>query len=201
MGRPDNVPDAGIPNDETDALWNDLFNCEFLSLSQPYPFLSKLMLIRPFLVGVSQIPLSQARLLPNATELIPGTSEEYIIELDVFHQLHCLNAVRKSLYPERYWETYDDYYIDDGSAPGRGQRNYTSTDAKHLGNFNPFLFVIPVPALSKNTLPNSYRTTKIRDFDKQITASMLSVNPSCVTVTLQRFTGVGWKPVGCLYQG
>ncbi|MCJ1227899.1 hypothetical protein MMC12_004558 [Toensbergia leucococca] len=103
MGR----EDTGIPTNETDALWEDLFQ-----------------------FGVSQIPYSQARLLPNATELIPGTGDQYIIELDVFHQLHCLNAVRKTLYPERY--TYDDYYLDDGAPPGKQQRNYTSTDAKHF---------------------------------------------------------------------
>ena len=26
----------------------------------------------------------------------------YIVEMDVFHQLHCLNTLRKSLYPEIY---------------------------------------------------------------------------------------------------
>ena len=30
MGRPDGVPDAGIPNDEADALWEGLYSCESL---------------------------------------------------------------------------------------------------------------------------------------------------------------------------
>lgn len=29
MGRPDGSPDAGIPTDETDALWEDLYQCTF----------------------------------------------------------------------------------------------------------------------------------------------------------------------------
>ena len=84
-------------------------------------------------VGINQIPLSQARLLPNATEYVPGSDDQYIIELDVFHQIHCLNTIRKTLYPERYFHTFDDYFLEDGSPPGRGKRNYTSTSAKHFG--------------------------------------------------------------------
>lgn len=32
---------------------------------------------------------------------LPGT-EDYLVELEVYHQLHCLNVLRKLLYPERY---------------------------------------------------------------------------------------------------
>ena len=46
--------------------------------------------IRNILVGISRIPKSQAEMLPNATEAIPGDEEHYVVELDVFHQLHCL---------------------------------------------------------------------------------------------------------------
>jgi len=48
------------------------------------------------------VPEHQARLLPNHTVKIPGMKDEYIIGLDVFHQLHCLNLFRKLIYPERY---------------------------------------------------------------------------------------------------
>lgn len=40
--------------------------------------------------------------LPNRTTRIPGDDDGYIIGLDVLHQLHCLNMLRKSLYPDRY---------------------------------------------------------------------------------------------------
>lgn len=137
MGRPDGVPDAGIPTNETDAMWDDLYLSKSIFQIIPclfFPFLhARLSNHASLIVGVSQIPYSSARQLPNATELIPGTEDQYIVELDVFHQLHCLNALRKSFYPERYWDSFIDYWIDDGSPRGRGPRNYTSIDAKHFG--------------------------------------------------------------------
>ena len=33
---------------------------------------------------------------------MPGDDNGYVIGLDVFHQLHCLNHLRKILYPDRY---------------------------------------------------------------------------------------------------
>ncbi|KJR86044.1 uncharacterized protein SPSK_09941 [Sporothrix schenckii 1099-18] len=41
--------------------------------------------------------------LPNKTILLPHDKQRrYLVELDVFHQLHCLNMVRKALHPEYY---------------------------------------------------------------------------------------------------
>ena len=42
--------------------------------------------------------------LPNKTErlAVPGRENEFIITLDVFHQLHCLDVVRMALYRDRY---------------------------------------------------------------------------------------------------
>jgi hypothetical protein len=40
-------------------------------------------------------------LLHTPTLPIPGT-EDYLVQLDVWHQLHCLNDLRKLLYPERF---------------------------------------------------------------------------------------------------
>ncbi|KAH6671337.1 hypothetical protein B0J14DRAFT_93493 [Halenospora varia] len=53
-------------------------------------------------VGISQIPYSSAIKLPNATAPTRKGSDQYIVGLDVFHQLHCLNMIRKSLYPAYY---------------------------------------------------------------------------------------------------
>ncbi|MCJ1462288.1 hypothetical protein MMC07_000888 [Pseudocyphellaria aurata] len=74
MGRPDGLPDAGIPTNETDKL-----------------------------------------------------DEQYIVELDVFHQLRCLNAIRKTFFPDRYRDSFTDYWLKNSTL----RRNYTSTDAKH----------------------------------------------------------------------
>ncbi|THH30884.1 hypothetical protein EUX98_g3329 [Antrodiella citrinella] len=70
----------GEPSDEVDKAWEDLYNS----------------------FGLSQIPKAQARLLPNKTLPILGDEENYAVGLAVFHQLHCLNSLRKGLNPEYY---------------------------------------------------------------------------------------------------
>ncbi|KAH8694221.1 hypothetical protein BGW36DRAFT_301024, partial [Talaromyces proteolyticus] len=92
----------GIPSDETDKLWEDLYQ-----------------------FGITRISEEETLKLPNRTTEIPTMPDQYVVQLDVFHQLHCLNAIRKTLYPERYWDDFDDYYTADG------KKNYTSTSAKH----------------------------------------------------------------------
>ncbi|KAG9225253.1 hypothetical protein CCMSSC00406_0007084 [Pleurotus cornucopiae] len=67
------------PSKELDELWEGLYN-----------------------LGISRIPASQAKQLPNATEAIPGDEHNYIVELDVFHELHCLNRIRKTIYSDYY---------------------------------------------------------------------------------------------------
>ncbi|KAL0937293.1 uncharacterized protein CTRU02_207024 [Colletotrichum truncatum] len=63
---------------KTDKLWSDLYN-----------------------FGISIISKEEASKLPSPTIAIPGT-EDYLVELDVWHELHCLNDLRKLLYPEVY---------------------------------------------------------------------------------------------------
>ncbi|KAJ3552825.1 hypothetical protein NM688_g3949 [Phlebia brevispora] len=72
----------GKPSTEVDKAWEDLYN-DF---------------------GISQVPQSQASLLPGAPASLNGNPEYYIVQLTVFHQMHCLNTIRKALAPE--------YYID-----------------------------------------------------------------------------------------
>ncbi|KAJ8489377.1 hypothetical protein ONZ45_g11588 [Pleurotus djamor] len=77
------------PSPELDERWEDLYN-----------------------FGISRIPKSQAAHLPNSTEVIPGDEDHYIVELDVFHELHCLNRIRKALFPAHYPDdTMDDPQI------------------------------------------------------------------------------------------
>ncbi|KAF5328245.1 hypothetical protein D9619_013402 [Psilocybe cf. subviscida] len=76
----DKSPYQGSPSPEVDRLWEELYS-----------------------VGLQRIPKSDAARLPNKTAVIPGDPEGfYITELDVFHQLHCLNFIRKSLHPDYY---------------------------------------------------------------------------------------------------
>ncbi|KAJ9606918.1 hypothetical protein H2200_008929 [Cladophialophora chaetospira] len=69
----------GFPDDETDRRWQDLYND----------------------YATSVISEEEAKNLITPTLRIPGTAK-YLVQLDVFHELHCLNDMRKLLYPERF---------------------------------------------------------------------------------------------------
>jgi hypothetical protein len=53
---------------------------------------------------LSTIDEQAASQLPENTErlAVPRRENEYVITLDVFHQLHCLDVVRMALYRDRY---------------------------------------------------------------------------------------------------
>jgi len=69
----------GPPSDAVDQAWQDLYS-----------------------FGVSRIPKSQAALMVNRTIAIPGDEGNYVLILNVFHLLHCLNKLRQALYPDYY---------------------------------------------------------------------------------------------------
>ncbi|KAK7044215.1 hypothetical protein VNI00_007937 [Paramarasmius palmivorus] len=80
VGFPGDLSPFQIPSSpELDEAWEDLYQ-----------------------FGISKITKDQAMLLPNKTWPIPGDEEHYVAELDVFHNLHCLNMVRKALDPAYY---------------------------------------------------------------------------------------------------
>lgn len=97
-----------LPTDDLDKRWEDLYDC-MLSRALGIPVADADIQT----VGISSIPRWQADKLENKTEAIPGT-EDYLIELDMFHQLHCLDMVRKALYPDRYegWKRNPDGTVD-----------------------------------------------------------------------------------------
>ncbi|VUC29060.1 unnamed protein product [Clonostachys rosea] len=64
-------------SDEINRLWEDLYN-DF---------------------AISLITSNEAALLPNATSPMAQEPTKYMVQLDVFHQLHCLNLMRKLVYP------------------------------------------------------------------------------------------------------
>ncbi|KAJ3759343.1 hypothetical protein EV360DRAFT_42064, partial [Lentinula raphanica] len=77
--RTDITKYQGTPTPEIDKSWDDLYQN-----------------------GINQIPASEANKLVDKTVPIPGDEKNYIVTLEVFHQLHCLNLLRKSLYPDYY---------------------------------------------------------------------------------------------------
>ncbi|KAK3388267.1 hypothetical protein B0T20DRAFT_457375 [Sordaria brevicollis] len=67
-------------SDEVNANWEALYNNMSLSL----------------------IPPSSASKLLNKTTHLPGDPKSFVIQLSVFHNFHCLNTLRKLLYPSKY---------------------------------------------------------------------------------------------------
>ncbi|KAF9882666.1 hypothetical protein FE257_005660 [Aspergillus nanangensis] len=76
----------GPPSETNNALWSDLYN-----------------------FGITRISADEARDMANKTLPIPNDADHYIISLSVFHQLHCLNQVRKGLYGDVDWTDQSDH--------------------------------------------------------------------------------------------
>ncbi|KAG8404947.1 hypothetical protein J3459_022398 [Metarhizium acridum] len=75
-------PYQGFPTDETDRLWQELYNVgTFIHVDED--------------VG--------NRLLNTSVKApVVGSENDLMVGLDVFHQLHCLNQIRMAFYPRRY---------------------------------------------------------------------------------------------------
>ncbi|KAJ7042689.1 hypothetical protein C8F04DRAFT_1076762 [Mycena alexandri] len=70
------------PSDEVDKAWESLYEFAY-----------------------SKIPRNQAIRLANKTYPILGDEQEYVLALDVFHELHCLDEIRKAMHPDYYPHT------------------------------------------------------------------------------------------------
>lgn len=110
-------PYRGWPDDEKDRMWQDMYSSEY----KPRPEVQTGKQVADnTLEGMAiRIAEDSARKLINSTEHAPisGFEKEYVVGLDVFHQLHCLvsrlllsddirlrmqNQLRKNIYPKRY---------------------------------------------------------------------------------------------------
>ncbi|KAF7981254.1 hypothetical protein HWV62_34131 [Athelia sp. TMB] len=77
---------SGPPSPEVDQAWRELYHRYVMSA----------------------IPEEQASKLSNETMRVPGPGHpRYIVGLDVFHQLHCLDYLRQNLYPDYYGHHHD----------------------------------------------------------------------------------------------
>ena len=84
----------GLPSDELDQRWWDLYGCKPYSFSGTSPHVFRLIAVK--IVGHSRITKEEATQMVNSTVPIPGDSQHYIVELNVFHQLHCLVSLLRS---------------------------------------------------------------------------------------------------------
>ncbi|KAF7348861.1 hypothetical protein MVEN_01406200 [Mycena venus] len=69
-------------SNETDQAWLDLYN------------------VGTLIDRFTRITKEEAVRLPNKTAPIPGDEDHYLVLLHVFHDLHCLNYIRRGLHPE-----------------------------------------------------------------------------------------------------
>ncbi|CRG89603.1 hypothetical protein PISL3812_06641 [Talaromyces islandicus] len=68
--------------------------------------------------GISGITKDEASNLLNETLPSPHDPDTYMIQLEVFHNLHCLNMLRKTLYPDQYpemWAYHDNGTVNHGT--------------------------------------------------------------------------------------
>ena len=89
----------GPPSEAVDAAWEDLYGKDSYIELKPGACPLTLELAE---FGVSRIDKASADQLINRTSEIPDDRGYYMTALDVFHQLHCLNNVRKAVWPEYY---------------------------------------------------------------------------------------------------
>ncbi|KAI9734546.1 MAG: hypothetical protein M1834_002147 [Cirrosporium novae-zelandiae] len=143
----------GLPDIETDAAWNELYNESMHS----------------------QISFTQASKLQSKTLTVPDHPDQYLIQLEVFHQIHCVDLIRKALYvPEvpRYRSEFTDYFFGDGTT-----RNFGGKDAQHIDHCLDWLRqsllcnadITPISwqsdPVAKKPLPQLPVTKSCRDMD------------------------------------
>ncbi|KAF2094939.1 hypothetical protein NA57DRAFT_45788, partial [Rhizodiscina lignyota] len=120
--------------------------------------------------GTSAIPSSVAERLPNETLPHPNEPGMYVIQLEVFHHLHCLNMIRQMAYPDEYPDMWE--YKEDGKV------NHDATISYHIDHCIESLRQYAIcnvdtsyasfhhnPGDDFNIFPNLWATHTCRDFD------------------------------------
>jgi hypothetical protein len=79
--------------------------------------------------GTSGINDAEAAKLFNATVSAPLADDVYLVELQVIHDLHCLNMLRKVAYPDQYPEMWD--HFENGTV------NHNTLQSLHIGQCSP----------------------------------------------------------------
>lgn len=93
------------PSEEVDQAWSDLYNCR--DISPCFPRAHRLKYFLPSSVGISRISQTEADNLLSKPVRAPADQDTYVVELDVWHQLHCL--VRSHFIPSYETLVVDTY--------------------------------------------------------------------------------------------
>ncbi|KUI60971.1 hypothetical protein VP1G_08142 [Cytospora mali] len=89
-GWPENLKFTGEPSEEIDENWNHLLEDRYFSVSD----------------SEAEVAWGDRR-----HQYVDEVYGGYTAGLDVFHTLHCLNHIRKALYPE-YYDHHDDLPVE-----------------------------------------------------------------------------------------
>ncbi|KAF3907049.1 hypothetical protein AA313_de0207621 [Arthrobotrys entomopaga] len=85
-------PYTGYPDSEVNNRWKELYR-----------------------VGNSRISKNEAAQLPNKTIAATTDSDDYLVVISVFHDLHCLDRIRQSLwffYDDQWNSTYNPFTVE-----------------------------------------------------------------------------------------
>lgn len=119
-----------VSNDtaKVDKLWEDLYDCKHTWWDEVVrPHLRRAADPgRPRVLAglISVVSPNEASKLLNKTRAAPKAPDLYLVQLQVFHDLHCLNLIRQWVYMDVYPDQAE--WVD-------GRLNHDTTNALHVG--------------------------------------------------------------------
>ncbi|PKY07907.1 hypothetical protein P168DRAFT_286080 [Aspergillus campestris IBT 28561] len=130
---------------------------------------------RLYQAGISMIPHEQAAQLPVKTAAIPEEPGYYVVGLDVFHQLHCLNHIRLKL-----WAYHDNSAIPTSSAAFNASQTGSSQE-KESGNLGIEHLDHCVDSIRQSLMCSSDISTVVWAWDesRQMTLPLANVTHTC----------------------
>ena len=113
-----------------------------------------------------QIPEKEAQLLPNATSTHPREPNMSLIGLDVFHQLHCLDWIRKQMRADRYADHFSQVFPSQQEALSHADHCVDTIRQSLMCNADVSIINYQWSETRKMTLPNARVLHTCRRWDK-----------------------------------
>jgi len=95
--------------------------CVFSPLSPSFSrYLSPNRVLTETIVGITGLNQAESTHLVNSTLPAPNDPTKFIVQLNVFHQLHCVNLLRKAIYKDEYpgWEFHENGRVNHDTVLG-----------------------------------------------------------------------------------